>query len=114
MNNENKTSIGALRPGEWGFTVPWAMAVDANRQYWLHERYPVLFRTQYRGGTASVVVGRTLTGVYRAYAVVARDRAYINSVASASSPYTIPVTLHDMPTQTPAWAEERAVFELAN
>lgn len=36
-----EASIDCMMTGEHGFTVPWAMWVDASRECWLHPKYTI-------------------------------------------------------------------------
>ncbi len=45
--------IEEMEPGESGWTVPWALAVDPNRECWLDVHMPVM---QQQGGTVAMQI----------------------------------------------------------
>lgn len=53
-------SIEAMKPGEQGYTVPWAIVVDTDMNMWINGKYT--FQTQ-PGGTVQLLVVRTEDGV---------------------------------------------------
>ena len=59
---EEKTIVGML-PGDVGYTVPWAMGADANRELWVNGDYTVSDMPSPGNTTVKMKIERTQTGV---------------------------------------------------
>lgn len=57
--NMEQPTIGMMSPGDTGYTVPWAMWVDDNRQMWLNPQYPV---SAIPAGTSHMRIRRVING----------------------------------------------------
>lgn len=61
--DKEENTIGKMKVGETGYTVPWAMWVDKERNCWLNEDYTI---HKGRGGTVQLKIERLKEG-YIAY-----------------------------------------------
>ena len=83
---ENTNLISNMRVGQIGYTVPWAMFVDAERNCWLSEHYEFSYEP---GGTADMLVERTKDG-FRVKTAHGSDYRWTPS-AGGSESNSIPV-----------------------
>lgn len=59
--DREQETIGGMRIGQTGWTVPWAMWADKSRSCWLHPEYPI---REAPFGTANMPVKRDADGYH--------------------------------------------------
>lgn len=89
---ERRDRIDQMKPGEMGFTVPWAMWADSHGKLWLHPGYSIKPVAQ---GTSDLCVARFDDGTYHVRIIVNNNHRWekqaLPGYLSSSDTQYIPV-----------------------